>query len=652
MDLSCNCLSGSLLGKWPSQLQVLDLDTNCINGSVPDELSTLMQLLQLDLTVNQLSGQLPDAWAAPNAFPELLTLYINSNNITGSLPSRWGSQLAFQKLAWLYLYQNPLDGTLPDSWASEGAFPQLQLLSAHSTMIGGTLPASWVSQVAFPSMQLLTFSSARLEGSLPAIHNMQLQDIELLDNFFNSSLDTFWNSSAPLTTVYLADNSLTSTVPEMSGGLSQLIFLDLSGNQLQGTVPLSWMQKGNMLSHISFLNMGEVWDRSMASTSWRQQLCLQKDLYDVDVTGQQVALLPSLQQSLFTVSSSTSDTYSGLYNISGALAGYRAWSRSNLNAVQLGFGLATSNDNQLTSVQHICSNNDAHQTLLIVWLVFGGSCLFVVTGYVCACVFAKKDRSHRLTFVACPLWVWTAASTLYDAFKGFGGLAFYCYDLVTSIIVLTQVWGLWPGDILAAIFFFHFAITGIVVSFHALCRLAARRFGHGNLSKGTIVAIFAASLTLSPSMISVVILLDTVAFIAQLVKVLGYVVRLPKLTWLGSGYVAAVHVNRCIQTRDMFGLGWVDLENYENMHNLVAAVFQSLPTVILNSVLFSLGNKPSHGIFLSNKLFVAAIVASCLAMLRCLIIVEQNICIQVCFQLVYWLQSGVQQGTTTVGDTT
>ena len=122
-------------------------------------------------------------------------------------------------------------------------------------------------------------------------------------------------------------------------------------------------------------------------------------------------------------------------------------------------------------------------------------------------------------------------------------------------------------------------------------------------------------------MILVVVLLDTVAFIAQLVKVLGCVVSLPRLTWLGSGYVAAVHINRCIQARYMLGLGWIDLENYESMHNLVAAVFQSLPTVILNSVIFSLGNKPSHGIFLSNRLFVSAIVASCLAMLRCLIVV-------------------------------
>ena len=54
------------------------------------------------------------------------------------------------------------------------------------------------------------------------------------------------------------------------------------------------------------------------------------------------------------------------------------------------------------------------------------------------------------------------------------------------------------------------------------------------------------------------------------------------------------------------------------MHNLIAACLQSLPTVIVNSILFSLGNNPSHGIFLSSNLFLAAIVASFLVMLKTL----------------------------------
>ena len=150
----------------------------------------------------------------------------------------------------------------------------------------------------------------------------------------------------------------------------------------------------------------------------------------------------------------------------------------------------------------------------------------------------------------CPFWAWTAVSALCDCFKGLGGLAFYYYDLVTSIIVLAQVWGLWPGDILAAIPFFHFAVTSMVVSFHTLSRLAARRSGQVTTSSWTCLVNLAASLMISPCTILIVVLLDTLAFFAQLVKVLRYMVECPKLTWLGSGYVAAVYVNRCIKARD------------------------------------------------------------------------------------------------------
>jgi len=90
--------------------------------------------------------------------------------------------------------------------------------------------------------------------------------------------------------------------------------------------------------------------------------------------------------------------------------------------------------------------------------------------------------------------------------------------------------------------------------------------------------------------------------------------------WLRPGYIAVYTVRRFTVSNNCLGLNWVDLEQYESMHNLIAAVFQSLPTVILNSVLFSLGNRPSHGLFFSDSLFVVAIIASCLVMLKVFIV--------------------------------
>ena len=119
-------------------------------------------------------------------------------------------------------------------------------------------------------------------------------------------------------------------------------------------------------------------------------------------------------------------------------------------------------------------------------------------------------------------------------------------------------------------------------------------------------------------MIPIVLLLDTCTFIQQVFLFTKRVVGFPEFRWLRPGFAVASRLHRCLDSIKYVGLSWVDLQNYEGMHNLIAACLQSLPTVILNSILFSLGNNPSHGIFLSSNLFLAAIVASFLVMLKTL----------------------------------
>ena len=132
------------------------------------------------------------------------------------------------------------------------------------------------------------------------------------------------------------------------------------------------------------------------------------------------------------------------------------------------------------------------------------------------------------------------------------------------------------------------------------------------------VGICIISLLCSPFTIPVVLLLDTIAFLRRVLDCAGQLARLPCFQWLRPGYVAAFQVNRWVRACNEVGLSWIELDSYEDMHNLIAALCHSLPTVILNSILFSLGNKPSQGLFLSGKLFIAAIIASCLAMLKSL----------------------------------
>ena len=96
---------------------------------------------------------------------------------------------------------------------------------------------------------------------------------------------------------------------------------------------------------------------------------------------------------------------------------------------------------------------------------------------------------------------------------------------------------------------------------------------------------------LGASFIPAVFVLDALAFAQHLVFTITQVMHLPLFSKCCSPRSAVIWPFNHID-----GVQCADLEKYEEMHNMIAAGCQSLPTFILNSVLFSLGNKPSHGI--------------------------------------------------------
>lgn len=167
----------------------------------------------------------------------------------------------------------------------------------------------------------------------------------------------------------------------------------------------------------------------------------------------------------------------------------------------------------------------------------------------------------------------------------------------------------------------HFATTGGIVAFHGFNGLGVVKHNVSDVGSRLHTAILVLSLLSSPLMIPVVLVLDTCAFVRQVFRCAQHFRHWLCFRWVRLGYLAACVFHRSLQDIHYFGLNWVDSEEYESMHNLVAAVLQSLPTMVLNSVLFSLGNKPSHGVFLSNNLFAAAFLASSLAVLKSLVVV-------------------------------
>ena len=548
-------------------------------------------------------------------------LVLDQNNLTSTLPRTWGQGGGFRQLHTLWLGHNNLHGSLPAAWAEEEAFPNLQpfsnlqVLSLDNTSLSGELPPSWAAIQAFPSLLVVNLSHTYLEGPLPAFDNAKLNVLDLEGCNFNSTLDDLWSSPAPVTAIEASNNNLSGSLPEAPGCLSQLAYLGLRNNRLEGTIPLTWLQAGGMLSHVSHLDLGAMWDYSVGQADWRQELCLQQPVvFYADVTGQQASLLPGVQQHM-----AQQRQMSVL--ASRNLTDFSVWLESG-GGSQTEMALADRflrKKSQLMSVRQICRNSDSRTVLLILWGVFGGCCLIVVGTYAVACKLATRAGP---TYFGLKSWLsplWAAGIVVIKACSGFGGLAFYWYDCVTGVIVMCEVWHTWPGHVLAIIFFFHFAAVGAILACHAVHRLAGPKRDNDKLVLYVMSNILVV--VLSPLMIPVVILLDTVALVREVLMFIKHVVRLPGLKWLEPGYVAVFKFHRCVHSANCLGLSWVDLEKYEDMHNLVAAACQSLPTVILNSVIYALGNKPSNGIYLSDGLFVTAVVASCLAILKCLLII-------------------------------
>ena len=234
LNLSCNSLYGSLPAElvFSSSIIILDVSFNSLSGPLLERQSPIsgLPLKVLNISSNSFTGQLPSTTL--QVMNNLVALNASNNSFTGPLPS--SICIHAPSLVILDLFLNDFSGTISPEF---GNCSKLTVLKAGRNNLTGGLPHELFNAT---SLEHLAFPNNNLQGPLDGSSLVKLSNLIFLD---------------------LGSNGLEGEMPNSIGQLGRLEELHLDNNLMIGELP-SALSNCRSLKYITLRNNSFMGDLS------------------------------------------------------------------------------------------------------------------------------------------------------------------------------------------------------------------------------------------------------------------------------------------------------------------------------------------------------------------------------------------------------
>ncbi|KAA8546925.1 hypothetical protein F0562_003354 [Nyssa sinensis] len=245
IDLAENVLSGPIadLSSFAgcSSLKSLNISKNSLDFTIGNAVGLRLNLQVLDLSYNRISGQDVVPWLFSSGCGDLQYLSLKGNKVAGALPVS-----DCKSLQYLDLSGNNFNTTFP----SFGDCLNVQHLDLSSNKLSGDISTSLSS---CKSLSFLNLTKNQFTGAIPALPSGAMQFLYISGNDFHGEISTHVTDlCTSLIVLDISSNNLSGTVPESFGTCSHLESLDISNNNFSGELPIDTILKLTNLKAMVF----------------------------------------------------------------------------------------------------------------------------------------------------------------------------------------------------------------------------------------------------------------------------------------------------------------------------------------------------------------------------------------------------------------